>query len=292
MSDRGAVAVFGTFDGLHKGHRAVLSSALAFSELEPIAITFDVPPKRFVSSDFVPMLMTSDRKKKMFAELGFKTVEVLDFEKIREMTAEEFLDEMFNKFNIKVAVCGFNYHFGKNAEGNAEYLTSYCHSHGAEAVVCPGTLFSGQIVSSTFIRNLISEGQIAFANTLLESRFSFCTEVVHGEERGRTLGFPTINQELDGDLVVPKYGVYATSVNIDGVKYPAVTNIGLRPTFLLKKPISETYIIGFEGDLYGKMLEVELIDYIREEMRFTSADHFKLTLSSDCEKSLKLFGDI
>jgi riboflavin kinase/FMN adenylyltransferase len=292
MSNSGTVAVFGTFDGLHKGHRAVLNSALAFSEFEPIAITFDVPPKRFVSNDFVPMLMTSDRKKMMFAKLGFKTVEVLDFEKIREMSAEEFLNEMFKKFNIKVAVCGFNYRFGKNAEGNAEYLTSYCHSHGAEAVVCPGTLFSGQIVSSTFIRNLISDGQIAFANTLLESRFSFCTEVMHGEERGRTLGFPTINQELDSDLVVPKFGVYATSVNVDGVKYPAVTNIGVRPTFLLKKPISETYIIGFDGDLYGKKLEVELIDYIRGEMRFTSADQFKLTLSTDCEKALKLFGDI
>ncbi len=292
MSNSGTVAVFGTFDGLHKGHRAVLGAALAFSQFEPIAITFDVPPKRFVSSDFVPMLMTSDRKKAMLRELGFKTVEVLDFNSIRDKTAEEFLDEMFKKFDIKVAVCGFNYRFGKNAEGNAEYLTSYCHNHGAEAVVCPGTSFSGQIVSSTFIRNLISDGQIAFANTLLESRFSFSTEVVHGEERGRTLGFPTINQELDGDLVVPKYGVYATSVNVDGVKYPAVTNIGLRPTFLLKKPISETYIIGFEGDLYGKTLEVELIDYIREEMRFTSADQFKSTLSSDCEKALKLFGDM
>ena len=292
MSKSGAVAVFGTFDGIHKGHRAVLSSALAFTELVPVAITFDVPPKRFMSNEFTPMLMTSDRKKALLGELGFKTIEVLDFEAIRDKSAEEFLDDMFQKFDIKVAVCGFNYRFGKNAEGNAEYLTSYCHRHGAEAVVCPGTSFSGQIISSTLIRNLIAEGQLSFANTLLESRFSFVSEVVHGEERGRTLGFPTVNQQLDSNLVVPKYGVYATAVTVDGMKYPAVTNIGLRPTFLLKKPISETYIIGFEGDLYGKKLEVELIDYIREEMRFVSVDQFKSTLSSDCEKALKLFGDV
>lgn len=289
MSDRQTVAVFGTFDGLHKGHRAVLNSALAFKELKPIAVTFDIPPKRFVSDNFIPMLMSSDRKKLLLRQLGFETVEVLDFEAIKDKTAEEFLDEMFEKFNIKVAVCGFNYRFGKNAEGNAEYLTSYCHAHGAEAVICPGTLFSGQIISSTFIRTLISEGQIAFANTLLESRFTFSTEVVHGDERGRTLGFPTVNQPLDDDLVVPKFGVYASCVNIDGKKYPAVTNIGLRPTFLLKKPLSETHIIGFEGDLYGKNLEVELIEYLREEMRFTSAESLINAINSDIETVLRYF---
>ncbi|MBO5909054.1 MAG: adenylyltransferase/cytidyltransferase family protein, partial [Clostridia bacterium] len=258
MSRNPSVAVFGTFDGLHKGHRAVLNAALSFKQYEPVAITFDEPPRRQSAGAFVPMLMPSERKKEIMKELGFKTIEVLDYNEIHDMLAEEFLNSMFRKFNIKVAVCGFNYRFGKGAEGDAELLTSYCHTHSAEAVVCPGTDFSGQIISSTLIRNLISDGQISFANTLLDSEFCYATEVIHGDERGRTLGFPTINQPLNENLVTPKFGVYASRVKVGGVDYAAVTNIGIRPTFLLKKPLSETYIIGFEGDLYGEIPEITL----------------------------------
>lgn len=291
MSETGSVAVFGTFDGLHKGHRAVLNAALAFKELKPVAITFDEPPKRFVSGDVTPMLMTSERKNEILRELGFNTIEVLDFEEIRGMTAEEFLDKMFRKHNIKVAVCGFNYRFGFGAQAGAEYLTTYCHDHGAESVICPGTLFSGQIISSTLIRNLITEGEVAFANTLLDSQFSYRTEVIHGDERGRTFGFPTVNQQLDPDLVVPKFGVYASAVNIDGKDYAAVTNIGIRPTFLLKKPLSETYILGFDGDLYGKELDVRLLGYIREETRFGSAEDLKNAIASDSAAAEKVFNE-
>lgn len=292
MSEQKSVAVFGTFDGLHKGHRAVLNAALAFSELNPVAITFREPPKRYTSDNCTPMLMTFERKRQTLFELGFKTIEVLDFEAIKDMAAEEFLDEMFQKFNIKVAVCGFNYRFGKGAEGNAEFLSSYCHSHNAEAVICPGTLFSGQIISSTLIRSLITDGNIAFANTLLGSEFSFKTEVIHGDHRGRTLGFPTVNQQLDPDLAVPKFGVYATAVDVDGKYYPAVTNIGLRPTFKLKNPLSETYIIGFDGDLYGKSIEIRLLDYLREEMRFTSAEALTSAILSDSKAAEKCFNEI
>ncbi len=291
MSEKQSVAVFGTFDGLHLGHRAVLNTALAFEGLTPVAITFDEPPKRHVSGGFTPMLMSSDRKNNILIELGFKTIEVLDFESVRNKTAEEFLDEMFHKFNIKVAVCGFNYRFGKNAEGNAEYLTSYCHEHGAEAVICPGTLFSGQMVSSTLIRTIINDGNISFANTLLGSTFSFKSKVITGDQRGRILGFPTINQELDENLVVPKFGVYASFAKMGGNIYPAVSNIGLRPTFILKKPLSETHIIGFDDDLYGQDIEIGLLDYLREEVRFTSAEALISAVNADKEASLKCFNE-
>ncbi len=291
MSEKQSVAVFGTFDGLHMGHRAVLSAALAFEGLEPVAITFDEPPKRHVSSEFIPMLMSPERKKKILQDLNFNKIEVLDFNIIRNKSAEEFLDDMFQKFNIKVAVCGFNYHFGRNAEGNAEYLSSYCHEHGAEAVICPGTLFSGQIVSSTLIRTLITDGNISFANILLGSTFSFKSEVITGDMRGRTLGFPTINQQLDENLVTPKFGVYASTVTFDGKTYPAVTNIGLRPTFILKKPLCETHIIGFDGDLYGKTVEIGLLDYLREETRFASAEALIAALNSDKETALNRFSE-
>ena len=289
MSAGKSVAVFGTFDGLHKGHRAVLNAALAFEDLKPVVITFDEPPKRYFSGGNTPMLMTSERKVQELKNNGFDVVEVLDFDSIKDMSAKDFLDLMFQKFQIKVAVCGFNFRFGKGAEGNAEFLNDYCRSHGAEAVVCPPMSVSGQEVSSTLIRELIADGNIGFANLLLGEPFSFKTMVEHGDERGRTLGFPTINQQLQEELVVPKFGVYATAVIIDKKCYAGVTNIGVRPTYLLKKPQSETYISGFSGDLYGQKVEIKLLSFLREEIQFGSAEELKNAIAADEEQALKSF---
>lgn len=289
MSELQSVAVFGTFDGLHKGHRAVLNAALAFKDLKPVVITFDEPPKRYFSGGATPMLMTLKRKQKTLKKLGFQTVEILNFGDIKDMSAKDFLDVMFRKYNIKVAVCGFNFKFGKGAEGNAEFLSSYCHEHSAEAVICPGTAVSGQVVSSTLIRTLIHDGNVAFANLLLGEPFSFKTTVEHGDERGRTLGFPTLNQPLDEVLVLPKFGVYATAVIVDGKCYAGVTNIGVRPTYLLKKPQSETFVIDFEGDLYGKEIEIKILSFIREEIQFGSAEELKTAIATDKEQALKSF---
>lgn len=289
MSESKSVAVFGTFDGLHKGHKAVLNAALAFKDLKKIAITFDEPPKRRISDVYTPMLMTSERKVQELKNKGFDVVEVLDFDLIKDMSAKNFLDLMFQKFHIKVAVCGFNFRFGKGAEGNVEFLNDYCRKHGAESVICPPMSVSGQEVSSTLIRELIADGNIGFANLLLGEPFSFKTMVEHGDERGRTIGFPTVNQQLQDELVVPKFGVYATAVVIDGKCYAGVTNIGVRPTYLLKKPQSETYISGFSGDLYGQKLEIKLLSFLREEIQFGSAEELKNAIAADEKKALKEF---
>ena len=285
----GHAVALGTFDGLHKGHETVLNATLNFKELIPVAVTFDEPPKRHTTGAFVPMLMSAERKNIKLKEMGFEYIDILDYDGIHNLSPEEFLDMLFSKYNVKAAVCGFNYRFGKNGEGDAAFLSSYCHSHGAEAVVCPVTCVSGQTVSSTLIRELISDGNISFANMLLGEPFSFETKVVHGDERGRTIGFPTVNQELDGNLVEPKFGVYATAAVVDGAEYPAVTNIGIRPTFVLKKPLSETNIIGYEGNLYGKKITIKLLQYLRCESRFNSLDELKNAIEADKEKALKEF---
>lgn len=286
---KGCVIVLGTFDGVHKGHKAVLNSALAFKDFNAVAVTFPEPPKRKTQSAFVPMLMTSEQKNEMLKSMGFSEIMLLDYDEIHTMSPQEFLDMLAEKYDIKAIVCGFNYRFGNGGAGDAAFISSYCNSIGAEAVIVPKTEVSGQVVSSSFIRELIANGDITFANMLLDRPYQFTAEVVHGDERGRTMGFPTINQQLDENLAVPKFGVYASAVSVDGKDYPAVTNIGIRPTFLLKKPMSETYIIDFDGDLYGKNITVKLLSYLRGESRFDGLDDLKAAIENDKETALKAF---
>ena len=282
-----AVAL-GTFDGLHKGHRKILGAALQDKGLMPVAVTFLEPPKRYTSSDFVPMLMSGERKIELLKEMGFAEICTLDYREVHNMTAKEFLDFLFSKYDVELAVCGDNYRFGKGGAGDAEYLKEYCSSNNAKAEVFPMEEVDGRVVSSTLIRGVIAKGQMAVANALLGQPFSFKTEVIHGEKRGRTLGFPTVNQPLDAQLVTPKFGVYASRVTIENKKYPAVTNIGLRPTFNHKIPISETYIIGFEGDLYGQKIEVELVEFLREEKVFSNIEELKNAILKNAKEAEKI----
>ncbi len=283
------VVALGTFDGLHKGHEAVLNSALGIKGLIPVAVTFNEPPKRQVTGKFVPMLMSAEDKNERLRQMGFKEVFVLDYNEVHDLSPKAFLDMLFDKYDIKAAVCGFDYRFGKGGEGNAAFLSAYCNDVGAQAVVCPVTSVSGQVVSSTLIRELISNGNVSFANLLLGRPFSFKTTVEHGDGRGHTLGFPTLNQPLDENLAQPKFGVYASIVAVDDKEFPSVTNIGIRPTFVLKKPLSETYIFDFNGDLYGKQVAVKLLNYIRPEERFNSAEELKKKIQEDKEIAKKEF---
>ncbi len=289
MDKKGTAVALGTFDGLHIGHKAVLSAALKFTDCDAVAVTFGEPPKRHTSGEFVPMLMTAEEKNRALREMGFSAVDVLDYDKVRDIPARDFLDMLFKKYDIKAVTCGFNYRFGAGGSGDAALLTAYCHEHKAEAVVCPASTVSGQTVSSTLIRELISDGKIPFANTLLGRRFSISGKVIHGDARGRTIGFPTVNQLLDPEIVTPLFGVYATAVTVGGRMYPAVTNIGIRPTFLLKKPMSETNIIGFEGDLYGDDIRVELLSFLRPETRFDGIDQLKAAIANDAEAAKAAF---
>lgn len=292
MDKKGIAVALGTFDGLHIGHKAVLSAALKFTDCDAVAVTFGEPPKRHTSGEFVPMLMTAEEKNRALREMGFSAVDVLDYDKVRDIPARDFLDMLFEKYDIKAVTCGFNYRFGAGGSGDAALLTAYCHEHKAEAVVCPASTVSGQTVSSTLIRELISDGKIPFANTLLGRHFSISGKVIHGDARGRTIGFPTVNQLLDPEIVTPLFGVYATAVTVGGRMYPAVTNIGIRPTFLLQKPMSETNIIGFEGDLYGDDIRVELLSFLRPETRFDGMDQLKAAIANDAEAAKAAFAAV
>jgi riboflavin kinase/FMN adenylyltransferase len=229
--------------------------------------------------------MTKLRKAELLKKFGVKEILFLDFDEVKNLSPIEFLEFLRKKFAPSIISCGFNYRFGKDGAGDTEFLKSYCLENGIKPIVCGPVLKNGRVISSTDIRNMIKSGEIRRANECIYNGFSFKSTVVDGDKRGRTLGFPTINQNYPELLVKPKFGVYVTETEIDGKVYRAVTNIGIRPTFKNKNITAETYIIGFSGNLYGREIEIKLRNFMREEIKFNSIEELKKTVLSDIEKA-------
>jgi riboflavin kinase/FMN adenylyltransferase len=196
----------GMFDGVHLGHRAVLDGAIN-SGYKSVAVTFSSIPFKTGGS-----IMTACEKKKKLLEYGIDEVWFLDFFEVKDLFPEEFLNRLAQKYNLGKICCGFNYRFGKKAAGDTLFLGQWCKSQGVEFFECPEVVKNGQTVSSTYIKALIREGNVEEAKELLGEDFSFAAEVSHGDMRGRTLGFPTINQIYPEEIVKPLSGVYHTVV--------------------------------------------------------------------------------
>lgn len=277
-----AVAL-GTFDGVHKGHLSVINAAVS-SGFRPIAVAFPEPPKSIISGD-KKLLMTPYKKKQMLENQGITEVFYLDFLKIRDNSPEEFLRFLKNEFNPAVICYGFNYHFGKNGAGDVGFIAEFCKKNGIEFIKAEPVEKDGITVSSTYIRGLLEEGRVTEANSLLSEPFGFSAQVIHGDKRGRTIGFPTVNQLYPDNLVRVKFGVYKSLVTVSGKTYNSITNIGVRPTFQNGKISAETHIIGFSGDIYGEVAEIKLTDFLREERKFSSLDELKENIILDIEKA-------
>lgn len=269
----------GTFDGVHIGHRAVIKAA---SENEnALVLAFSVPPKSFFVGEGI-VLTDIQRKTELIKGLGIKKTKFLDFKEVKDISAQSFFESIVEKYDPKSIFCGENYTFGKDANGNVELLGILCKEKNIKLNVCPVIKYDGQAVSSSFIRELLKNGEIKRANELLSSEFSFCGEVIHGDKRGRTIGFPTINQEYPLSAAVLKRGVYRTCVLIDGKTYDSISNVGIRPTYATNTILCETFIKGFSADLYGKNIRVLFKDFIREEKKFSGLDELKEAIKEDC----------
>lgn len=271
----------GTFDGVHIGHRAVIKSAASYEN--SIVVAFKEPPKVFFGCKGI-VLTDKQRKTELIKNLGINKIEYLEFEKLKNISAESFLEMLNEKYKPSVICCGYNYTFGENAVGNTELLSDFCSSKGIRLNISSAVRYDGHTVSSTFIRELLKEGKVKQANRLLESDFSFCTQVIHGDERGRTIGFPTANQLYPELCATVKYGVYRTKALIDGKLYDCMSNIGIRPTYLSEKVLCESFVLNYNGNLYGKNIRIFLKDFIREEKRFSGLEELKRTISDDCRR--------
>ena len=270
----------GTFDGLHKGHIKVLSLPLGYSKT---VITFAVPPK-LVFSGKSELLMNFEDKLQTLKELGIEEVLTLDFNSVKDMSPKDFLESLYEKYSPSLICCGFNYRFGRLASGDTEQIKEFCKKKGIEFMMAEPVKEDDITISSTLIRDYIKNGEIEKANHLLTKPFSFKSEVIKGDARGRTIGYPTINQKYPDELVKLKFGVYKTKIIIDEKEFEGITNIGIRPTFKIDFVIAETYIKDFSGDLYGKKLRIIPIEFLREEIKFSSLEELKRQIEIDLKK--------
>lgn len=273
-----AVAL-GTFDGIHKGHLSVLNIPDNYNKT---ALIFRIPPK-CVKKGVIELLLTPEEKILKLKNMGF-AVSVLDFNEVEKLSAAEFLEYVNRRFSPALISCGFNYRYGYGGDGDTAQLGEFCGEKGIILKVANPVTEEGKPISSSLIRKLLKSGDIAHANRLLGYDFSFVSEVIKGDGRGKTLGFPTINQRYPQNLTPPKFGVYESKILIDGKTYKGITNIGVRPTFPSDFIISETFIKDFTGDLYGRSLRVSLKSFLRDEKKFSSVEELKIQVLKDIER--------
>lgn len=281
----------GSFDGLHKGHMSVIACALSQKErgLVPCVLLFDSHPLQTLTGK-APVKILQDFLRNKIIEKNGLNIDVISFKEIMNYSCREFFEEiLIKKLNAGAVCCGENYRFGKNNEGGCETLKALCDEYKIELIISKTVDYQGSAISSTRIRHAIESGDISSANAMLGREFGYKLKVVSGDKRGRLIGAPTINQHFDENFVIPKIGVYASVATVDGVEYPSVTNIGLRPSFANADLRSETCLLGFSGDLYGQDIEVKLLKYLRPETKFDSMEALGAQIKLDAAESENIF---
>ncbi len=287
-----AVAL-GFFDGVHKGHQAVidLCKRVKSDNEKLVVFTFKDSPLACISGKKKPMLTTNEEKFKLFESLGVDIVYCVGFGDVQNMSAEDFVEKVLkNKLNAKTVVTGFNYHFGKGGSADVSALKKLCDDHSIIAHKCEPVMYLDNPISSTRIRACIKNGKIEEANIMLGYTYCISSSVSHGNHIGTKLDSPTINQILNSDLVEPRFGVYATTVTIDNKTFIGATNIGTHPTVGDGTPVCETHLLDFSGgDLYGENANTKLIHFIRPEKKFENLELLKSQIKKDEELILEYF---
>ena len=269
------VLALGTFDGVHRGHQALLGTAVrrAAQRGEPsAAVTFDPHPLQVIAPPPEPFLLTTlDERLELLAALGLSAAYVIHFdETFRRLSAEDWVDLLHARVGMAEVVCGANYTFGRDRSGNVDVLRALAGARGFEVHVAPQVHVGGTLVNSTLIRRLIRTGDVREAARFLGRWYAVGGTVERGDARGRTLGFPTANLEVAEEKLLPGAGIYAAfAATEDGVRQAAVS-IGTRPTFGPGALTVEAYLLDFSGDLYGQSVNLRLVQRLREEIAFTS----------------------
>ena len=290
------VIALGFFDGVHRGHAQLIEMAkkrAAELGAMPAVLSFDVSPESVITGHSVPLIGSVKTREDIIRRLfNVEDVIICHFDKkTMEMQWQAFIDFLIEKYSAAHIVIGHDFHCGYKGEGNPERISAYCTKIGIGCDIIPKFTLDGITVSSTFIRELIMNGDIEKANHFLGHPYIFAGTVRDGRKVGRKLGTPTIN--LDGDdesLVMPARGVYATKVFLESGDMPAVTNVGVRPTFGDNGKISiETYILDFDGDLYGEYVRVGFYKFLREEKKFENTQELSARIAKDIEETRAAF---
>ena len=294
---KGAVVAMGNFDGVHLGHRAVITAALQIARAHgrpALAVTFEPHPRRFFSPHTPQFRLTDETAKlRLLAGTGLAGAVVMTFDKARAGTsAPDFIHhELIERLGISGIAVGYDFHFGKGRMGSPSLLVNEAPRLGIEVDVQPHVDIEERPVSSSAIRMALAEGQIEDATKMLGGPWFVTGEVIHGEKRGRDLGFPTANIRLDNNCGL-KHGIYAVRVGRgqgkDQARFDGVASFGRRPTFDNGAPLLEVFLFDFNGDLYGATLDVAFIGFIREELKFDGAEALVARMNDDSARARAL----
>ncbi len=293
-NDMSLSCAVGNFDGVHKGHLALLQKAAEKNGCTHSAVwTFATHPRVCMGDENFSELTTTGQKLALFADAGIELAILEDFPAVKDMSPEDFAVKLlYGRCGVRTAVCGYNFRFGKNAAGTPALLSKEFSRLGADVITVDAVKTAeGEIISSSAIRALIEGGNIGKANEMLGREFTVSLPVSEGHKLGRTLGLPTINQVFPSGCVIPRHGVYAAKCNIKGKEYIAVANVGVRPTVTenIENINCETHIIDFSGNLYGEVVSVRLCCFLRDEKKFSSVAELKSAITADILKTEELF---
>jgi riboflavin kinase/FMN adenylyltransferase len=283
---RGAVAAIGNFDGVHRGHRAVIDAAIARARAlagPAIAVTFEPHPRNLLRPAEPVFRLTDARGKlRLLAATGLNGALVLTFDQaFAQLSAEDFVARILvERLGVRGATIGFDFHFGHQRRGSPAFLSEQGARYGFTVETTPPLEDEGRPVSSSAIRAALVEGRVVEAAELLGYPWFASGTVIKGDQRGRDLGFPTANIALDPNCGL-KHGIYAVRVGIDGIVRDGVASFGTRPTFDDGAPLLETFVFDFKGDLYGRAIDVAFIGWIRPELKFDSIDALITRMNDD-----------
>jgi len=298
--NKNTVLTLGTFDGIHPGHLKIIDRLVSCSKergCRSVVITFYPHPRTILGNDnSVKMLTTQDEKIDLLEKLGVENLLIINFTKeFASLSAEDFIyDYLINGIGLTEIVLGHDHHFGKGRRGNAELLQKIADKEGFIVTKAEAFMIDGEAVSSTKIRNALAEGDIIRANKLLGRNYEFSGIVVGGDKRGRELGFPTANIKLSSqEKLLPASGVYAVKVMVENERHTGLLSIGNRPTFYNQgELVSEVYIYDFNREIYGAKVTTELVERLRGEVKFNSAEELINQMNTDKENGYKIFNKL
>lgn len=286
------IYALGFFDGVHLGHQALLRYAVMLSgtRFTPGAVTFATHPQTLVEGEAPGLINTLSDREALLRRFGMERVVVLPFdEELRSLPWDAFLETLVREQGAAGFVCGQDFRFGFRGEGNAQRLQEFCRERELPFAAVPEQCVDGLRVSSSHIRTLLQSGQIREVNRFLGHLHTFTGTVVPGQQLGRRLGFPTANLRPEPQLVIPRFGVYACRAHIGSQTHLAVTNIGRRPTVEGDHVTIEPWLLDFHGNLYGKEITLEFLDFLRPEEKFPSLEDLKAQILQDAQTTRQRF---
>lgn len=286
------IYALGFFDGVHLGHQALLTACRHLAErygCDAGAVTFDTHPEALVKGNAPLLINTVADRKRLLLGYGMTQITVLPFdENLRNMPWQDFLNMLLRK-GAAGFVCGDDFRFGYRGEGNGEKLAKFCRQRELPFGVVQGQNLDGTRISSTHIRKLLEQGEMEEAVRFLGHPYVLTQQVEPGRQLGRTIGIPTANLQIPEETVCPRYGVYACQAVVEGREYPAVVNIGTRPTVEGKGVTAEAYLLDFSGDLYGKSLCLLFYKFLRPEKKFDSLETLRGEIEKNVAETRKFF---